>query len=133
MARILIVDDEKNVRRSLSLTLEDAGHEVAVAEDAIRAMERVRAESFDLLVLDIRIGEISGIQLFQKLREVGVLIPVLFMSGNASLTEAVETIRLGSADFLEKPFAPERLIVAVERALKLGELERRLSRLQQSK
>jgi two-component system, NtrC family, nitrogen regulation response regulator NtrX len=130
--KILIVDDEKNVRRSLALTLEDAGYKVAVAENAIDGMDRVRNDSFDLLVVDVRIGEISGLQFFQKLRGEGKSMPVLFMSGNASLTEAVETIRLGGADFLEKPFAPERLLLAVARTLKLGALERKLSELIQN-
>lgn len=128
-SKILIVDDEKNVRRSLAVTLEDAGFSVQVAEDAIRAFERVRSDSFDLLILDIKMGEISGIQLFQKLRIEGFLVPVLFMSGNASLTEAVETIKLGGADFLEKPFEPEQLLIAVNRALRIGELEKKLREL----
>lgn len=128
--KILIVDDEKNVRRSLALTLEDAGYAIALAENALDAVERVRSEDFQLLLVDIRMGEISGLQLFQKIRELGKTVPVLFMSGNATLTEAVDTIRLGGADFLEKPFAPERLLLAVMRALKLGELERKLEEMQ---
>ncbi len=127
--KILIVDDEKNVRRSLSLTLQDAGYEVSLAEEAIDALSRLQKEIFDLLLFDIRMGDVSGLQLFQKTRALGITTPVLFMSGNASLTEAVDTIRLGGADFLEKPFAPERLLLSVARALRMGELERKLAQL----
>lgn len=132
-SRILIIDDEKNVRRSISVTLEDAGFEVSLAEDAIRGLERIQKDVFDLFILDIRLGEISGIQLFQKIRALGILTPVLFISGNASLSEAVETIRLGGADFLEKPFDPERLLISVARVLRVGELERQISQLKTEK
>ena len=124
--RILVIDDDKNVRRSVEAVIEDAGYQVKAAENAIQAMERLRAETFDLLVVDIRIGEISGLQLVEKLRTEGYQMPVLFISGHASLTEAVEAIRMGAADFLEKPFEPERLLLAVARVLRIGELERRL-------
>jgi two-component system nitrogen regulation response regulator NtrX len=134
--QILIIDDEKNVRRSISVILEDAGYAVSVAEDAIRGMEKMRAQAqstaFDIIILDIRLGDVSGIQLFQKIRAEGFTTPVLFISGNASLSEAVETIRLGGADFLEKPFAPDRLLLSVERVLRMGDLERQIYQLKSS-
>ena len=130
--QILLVDDEKNIRRSISLLLEDAGYTVAVAEDAIRGLEKLRQTNFDLVVLDIKMGEISGLQLFEKMRAEKINVPVIFMSGNASLSEAVETIKLGGADFLEKPFEPEQLLICLTRALRLGELERELRTLKQN-
>jgi DNA-binding NtrC family response regulator len=125
--RILIVDDEKNVRRSVAVTLEDAGYLTHMSENAMGAMQLLRSERFDLALIDIRMGEISGIQLLKNAKEEGISVPMIFMSGNASLTEAVEAIRLGACDFLEKPFSPERLLVGIEKALKLGKLERELT------
>lgn len=128
--RILIVDDEKNVRRSLSVILEDAGYVTHLSETAVEAMQLIRTGNFNLCLIDIRLGELSGIDLLKKAKSEGISIPLIFMSGHASLSEAVETIRLGASDFLEKPFTSDQLLVAIEKALKLGKLEQELAALQ---
>ncbi len=127
--RVLVVDDEKNVRRSLAAILEDADYHCLLSENAIEAMQMIRHDTIDIALIDIRMEEVSGIELLKKAKEEGITIPMIFMSGNASLTEAVETIRLGASDFVEKPFSPERLLLAIEKALKLGKLENELAQL----
>lgn len=128
--RVLIVDDEKNVRRSLAVILEDAGYHTHMTDNALEAMQLIRTGTFDLVVIDIRLGEVSGLELLKKAKVEGLTVPLIFMSGHASLSEAVDTIRLGASDFIEKPFSPERLLVAIEKALKLGKLENELVQLQ---
>ena len=123
--KVLVADDEKNVRRSIQLALEDAGFKAILVENAFQVQEACRKQDFDLLVLDIRMGEIDGLEALGRLRREGVTTPVLFVSGNASLSEAVQAIRAGGADFLEKPFTSDQLLLSVERALRVGELERK--------
>lgn len=124
--KIFVLDDDKNTRRSLQVALENAGHHVTTEYDPVISLDFILNGSFDILVFDIRLGEVSGVDLFRKLRQQGVDIPTIFMSGHASLTEAVESIHLGAFDFLEKPFPPEKLLFSISRCMEIQSLKRRL-------
>jgi two-component system, NtrC family, nitrogen regulation response regulator NtrX len=119
MAQILVVDDEVGIRELLSEILEDEGHQVALAAsaaDARRVRERGRP---DLVLLDIWMPDTDGITLLKEWAASGQLnMPVVMMSGHATIETAVEATRIGALDFLEKPIALQRLLATVKRALR---------------
>jgi two-component system nitrogen regulation response regulator NtrX len=119
MAQILVVDDEIGIRELLSEILEDEGHQVALAESAADARrERERARP-DLVLLDIWMPDTDGITLLKEWAASGQLnMPVVMMSGHATIETAVEATRIGALDFLEKPIALQRLLATVKRALR---------------
>jgi DNA-binding NtrC family response regulator len=122
MAQILVVDDEVGIRELLSEILADEGHQVLLAEsagDARRLRERGRP---DLVLLDIWMPDTDGITLLKEWAASGQLtMPVVMMSGHATIETAVEATRIGALDFLEKPVALQRLLATVKRALRSPE------------
>jgi two-component system, NtrC family, nitrogen regulation response regulator NtrX len=123
---ILVLDDEKNIRRSIEIALETEGYHVLTAHDAAAALRTLRERVIDLLLLDIRLEEIDGLTFYKKLQSDGIDVPVIFISGHATLTEAAQAVKLGGFDFLEKPFTAEKLAVTVRRCLEYTALQGRL-------
>jgi two-component system nitrogen regulation response regulator NtrX len=123
---VLVLDDERNIRRSIEIALEQEGIRVLAAHDVAAALRMMHERIVDLLILDIRLGEIDGISFFRKVQTEGFGMPVIFISGHASLTEAAQAVKLGAFDFLEKPFSAERIVVAVKRCLEFSALRERL-------
>ncbi|HKY02448.1 MAG TPA: sigma-54 dependent transcriptional regulator [Burkholderiales bacterium] len=122
MANILVVDDEVGIRELLSEILVDEGHSVRVAENAGAARELRNRERPDLVLLDIWMPDIDGISLLKEWSAAGQLsMPVVMMSGHATIDTAVEATRIGAMDFLEKPIAMQKLLATVKRALRSGE------------
>lgn len=118
MARILVVDDEIGIRELLSEILYDEGHSVEVAENAAQAREaRLRARP-DLVLLDIWMPDTDGVSLLKEWAAQGLLdMPVIMMSGHATVDTAMEATRIGAVDFLEKPIAMQKLLEAVASGL----------------
>src|ERR1700729_308305 len=123
-AHLLIVDDEANTLASLSRAFRLEGHEAAVCDNANKALELAKSQSFDLILSDVVMPGKDGLTLLEELKAQGVLTPVVMMSGQAHIEMAVRATRLGALDFLEKPISTEKLLRTVENALKLGRLER---------
>jgi DNA-binding NtrC family response regulator len=122
MAKILVVDDEIGIRELLSEILTDEGHTVRLAHNATAARELRARERPELVLLDIWMPDIDGISLLKEWAATGALtMPVLMMSGHATIDTAVEATRIGALDFLEKPIALQKLLGAVKRALRSGE------------
>ena len=120
MANILVVDDEIGIRELLSEILGDEGHTVTLAENAAEARAARRAEAPDLVLLDIWMPDTDGVSLLKEWSAGGLLtMPVLMMSGHATIDTAVEATRIGATDFLEKPIALAKLLAAVKRGLTL--------------
>ncbi len=118
MANILVVDDEIGIRELLSEILGDEGHTVTLAENAAEARVARAAGRHDLVLLDIWMPDTDGVSLLKEWSAAGLLtMPVLMMSGHATIDTAVEATRIGAVDFLEKPIALARLLAAVKRAL----------------
>lgn len=118
MANILVVDDEIGIRELLSEILGDEGHVVTVAENAAAARGRRQAETFDLVLLDIWMPDTDGVTLLKEWAATGALtMPVIMMSGHATIDTAVEATRIGAMDFLEKPIALQKLLRAVQKGL----------------
>jgi DNA-binding NtrC family response regulator len=122
-ANLLIVDDEANTLASLSRAFRLAGHEATVCDNAAKALELAKAQSFDLIFSDVVMPGKDGLSLLEDLRAQGVTTPVVMMSGQAHIEMAVKATRLGALDFLEKPVASDRLLLTVENVLRLQRLE----------
>jgi two-component system nitrogen regulation response regulator NtrX len=123
-AHLLIVDDEANTLASLSRAFRLEGHEATVCDNANKALELAKSQSFDLILSDVVMPGKDGLTLLEELKAQGVPTPVVMMSGQAHIEMAVKATRLGALDFLEKPISTEKLLLTVENALKLGRLER---------
>lgn len=123
-AHLLIVDDEANTLASLSRAFRLEGHEAAVCDNASKALELAKSQSFDLILSDVIMPGKDGLALLEELKAQGVQTPVVMMSGQAHIEMAVRATKLGALDFLEKPISTEKLLLTVENALKLGRLER---------
>jgi len=130
--RVLLVDDDKNIRRSLQLGLQNKGFDVHAAQDGAQAIQFLQENIYDVMVTDVVLGDFSGVDLFARVRQQYTEMPVLFMSGAASLTEVAKLMRLGAADFLEKPFSEERLILSIERSFKFSQLQNRIRYLEKN-
>jgi len=118
MAKILVVDDEIGIRELLREILNDEGHDVVLAEHAAAARAARQADRPDLVLLDIWMPDTDGVTLLKEWAATGMLtMPVLMMSGHGTIDTAVEAIRLGALDFLEKPIALQKLLAAVKRGL----------------
>jgi DNA-binding NtrC family response regulator len=129
MARLLVVDDEANMRRVLASILAVDGHEVVEAE-GVRAAQRAFALSpFDLVLTDQRMGDGDGLTLLASCREVDATVPVVVMTAFATVELAVEAMKLGAFDFVSKPFVPEAVRAVVRRACERTELVRENERL----
>ena len=123
-ARLLIVDDEANTLASLSRAFRLDGHEATVCDNAAKALELAKSQTFDLILSDVVMPNKDGLALLEDLKQQGVATPVVMMSGQAHIEMAVRATRLGALDFLEKPISTEKLLLTVENAMKLGRLER---------
>lgn len=116
--RVLIVDDEKNIVSSLQEILNDEGYEIVTAEDGLDALEMIQSEPPDLVLLDIWIPGMDGIEVLQAIKTYHPEIEVLVMSGHGTIDTAVKATKLGAYDFIEKPFSLNQLVLSVEKALK---------------
>ncbi len=122
--RVLVVDDEPNIRTTLSRSLDLEGFAVDVAEDAAAALASVAAARPDLVLLDLRLPDHDGLWVLEQLRAGENPPPVVMMSGHGTVEAALKAVRLGALDFLEKPIAGDRLSVTVHNALELDRLDR---------
>ncbi len=128
-ATILVVDDEKNIRRTLRMVLEGEGYEVEEADSAEAGLASLEESAIDLVILDVRLPTMNGIEALQRIRErpASAQLPVLMISGHASVAEAVQAVQLGATDFFEKPLDRDRVLVSVRNALKTRSLEREVT------
>ena len=130
-AHLLIVDDDANTLASLSRAFRLSGHEVTVCDNAIRALELLKSQSFDLIFSDVVMPGKDGLSFLEDCRALGLTTPVVMMSGQAHIEMAVRATRLGAIDFLEKPLSTDKLLLTVENALKLKRLEQENRELRQ--
>lgn len=122
-AHLLIVDDETNTLASLSRAFRLAGHEATVCDNAAKALELAKTQTFDLIISDVVMPGRDGLSLLEDFKKQGVTAPVVMMSGQAHIEMAVRATRLGALDFLEKPISTDKLLLTVENVLKLQRLE----------
>ena len=115
--RVLVVDDESSTLRSLRRILEKEGYRVATYANPVRALERLEAEPFDVLVSDLRMPQLSGLELLDRVKQTSPAMEVIIITGYASLESAVEATKKGAYQFLAKPFTPDDVRLKVAQAL----------------
>jgi two-component system nitrogen regulation response regulator NtrX len=120
---ILIIDDEENIRDSLSEILKDEGYRVITAASGEEAVAVVRENMPDIALLDVWLPKMNGIETMQSFKASGKNFPVIMISGHANIELAVEATRLGAYDFLEKPLSLEKVLIVIKRSLELKKLE----------
>lgn len=125
--RVLVVDDEKNLRDSLVAFFGLEGIEAVARASAEEAEAFLRTEVVDAVVLDLRMPGMSGLEFLSRLRAEGPRCPVVMISAHGELADAVEAMKLGAADYLEKPFDPEELAVRLRRAVRSSRAEARMA------
>jgi CheY-like chemotaxis protein len=119
-SRILIVDDEEIIHDSLKRTLGRQGHRVDAVFGAPEALERLSSREYDLVITDLMMPDVNGIQLLQSMRAKGHEVPVLMITGYPTIRTALEALRLGAVDYLSKPFTRHELLGPVNRTLRRG-------------
>jgi two-component system response regulator PilR (NtrC family) len=124
MANLLIVDDEQGMRQLLSHVFTRAGHTVRTAEDGARALALLRQSPADLIISDVKMPDMDGIELLRRLREFLPDTAVVMMTAFATVDTAREAFKLGADDFIQKPFDVEELKLIVQRALEKLDLKR---------
>ncbi|MGE4618525.1 MAG: sigma-54 dependent transcriptional regulator [Planctomycetota bacterium] len=124
MAQILILDDEQPLLQSLTLELGRGGHHCLTAETGSEALNIIENESIDMAILDVQLPDISGLEVLRKIRQEMPEVPVLMITAYASVDSAVEAMKDGALDYLEKPLDLEELHLVVERELSNAEVRR---------
>ncbi len=120
---ILLVDDEKDIRTSLTGILEDEGYEVATAASGVEALESVRQDIPDLVLLDIWMPGLDGLETLEKLKTLFPYLTVIMISGHGTIETAVRATKLGAYDFIEKPLSLDKVLITVSNALRMRELK----------
>jgi DNA-binding NtrC family response regulator len=122
MPGILVIDDERSIRNTLKDVLEYEKYEVALAEDGASGIEMFTQGSFDVVLCDIKMAKMDGIEVLQKLLEITSDVPIIMISGHGNIDTAVDSIKKGAFDFLEKPLDLNRLLITIRNALERGSL-----------
>lgn len=122
MSKILVIDDHKSIRNTLKDILEYEKHEVVLAENGIEGLEQFTAHKFDAVLLDIKMPEMDGMEVLEKMMETSPDVPVIMISGHGNIDTAVEAIKKGAYDFIEKPLDLNRLLVTIRNGLDKKEL-----------
>ena len=121
-AKILIVDDEKAIRESVSLVLAEEGHETNIAADGNEALELLNKDNFDVMITDLKMPGMDGMKLVEKCLQICPQTSVIIITAHASVESAIEALRMGAFDYILKPFDFDDLILKVNRLLGNKEL-----------
>ena len=132
-AKVLIVDDEQIVRDSLSAWLVDEGFEVRTAASGMQALDLLKQERSDVVVVDIKMAGMDGITLLRKIKEIGSDIPVIMITAHATIDNAVQSMKDGAYDYIMKPFPPEKLTNVIRRVVERQQLLQENLRLQKER
>jgi DNA-binding NtrC family response regulator len=115
--KALVIDDEQIVLDSVSALLTDEGFEVDVSLDGRQGLDWAIERNYDVVLTDIRMPDIGGMKVLRDVKRINPSLPVIMITGYASIESAVQAMKLGAAEYIEKPFEPEQLLDAVSRAL----------------
>jgi len=116
MSKILVIDDERAIRSTLKEVLEYEKHEIDLAEDGPKGLEMFSANSYDIVLCDIKMAKMDGIEVLDKISETSTHTPIIMISGHGNIDTAVEAIKKGAYDFLEKPLDLNRLLITIRNA-----------------
>src|ERR1044071_698400 len=138
MADILIIDDEKAIRKTLSEILSFEGYKIEEAGDGEEGLKKFKEKNYDVVLCDIKMPKIDGIEFLQKAGEVNPDIPIIMISGHGNIETAVEAVKKGAFDFISKPPDLNRLLITIRNALDRNNLvseaktlKRRISKVQE--
>jgi len=120
--RILIIDDERSIRNTLKEILEFEGHEITLAEDGVTGLDKAVSGNFDAIFCDIKMPNMDGIEVLEKMNEKGVESSIIMISGHGSIDTAVECIKKGAFDFIQKPLDLNRILITLKNATDKTEL-----------
>ena len=120
--RLLIAEDEERLRRLLQMLLSNKGYNLTLAADGTEAWEIYQGGHFDLVITDIRMPNMDGMQLLRKIKELSPQTPIIVITAFGTIESAVEAMREGALDYVTKPFEEAKLQVAIDRALNIGRI-----------
>src|SRR5262249_43476857 len=123
-ARLLLVDDEPNILATLRRALEVEGYAAEVAGNGKAALDKLADGAFDLVLCDVAMPDMGGLEVLERVHKAHPDLPVVMMSGVASLQTAVQATKLGAHDFLEKPLSTDKVVITVQNALGYARLRR---------
>lgn len=129
--RVFIVDDEPGIIKFMEKVLVKNGYEATSSVSAARALERILREPYDVIITDLRMPDMSGMELLEKIKAAGVSAEVIVMTAHATIDTAVDCLRRGAADYLIKPFEIGEILATLEKAISVGELKSRLVSLEE--
>lgn len=128
--KILVVDDERSIRNTMKEILEYEGHEITLAEDGVKGLEAFKATTYDVVFCDIKMPNMDGIELLEKMQETQSDVPVVMISGHGNIDTAVEAIKKGAYDFIEKPLDLNRILITLRNATDKSVLVKETKKLQ---
>lgn len=116
MTKILVIDDERSIRNSMKDILQYKGHEVVLAENGMEGLVSVKSEKPDIVFCDIKMPKMEGIEVLERIKEFSADTPVIMISGHGTIDTAIEAIRKGAYDFIEKPLDLNRILITIKNA-----------------
>ena len=116
MTKILVIDDERSIRNSMKDILQYEGHEVVLAENGMEGLVSVKSEKPDIVFCDIKMPKMEGIEVLERIKEFSADTPVIMISGHGTIDTAIEAIRKGAFDFIEKPLDLNRILITIKNA-----------------
>ncbi|WP_206708934.1 sigma-54-dependent transcriptional regulator [Koleobacter methoxysyntrophicus] len=117
-AKVLLVDDEAKIREILKLVLEKEGYQVHTSKNGSEALSALENEYFDVMITDLKMPKMDGLELMREIKQKGIKVNVVFITAYADIKDAVEAIKLGAFDYLEKNFKMEELLSVIKEAVK---------------
>lgn len=118
--KILVVEDEKKIARVLSLELEYEGYEVTVQDTGMKGLQALEEESFDLVLLDVMLPELSGLEVLRRVRKTNTATPIILITARGSVPDKVSGLDLGANDYITKPFDIEELLARIRAQLRFN-------------
>jgi len=116
--RILLVEDEENIRDVVKLNLEMEGYEVVTSGDGQKALKIIKEQHFDLMILDVMLPEVDGFQICEQVRLTNMVVPIIFLTAKDTPADRVSGLKRGADDYLTKPFNLEELLLRVQNLIK---------------
>ncbi|MFW5993764.1 MAG: response regulator [Halanaerobiaceae bacterium] len=121
--KLLIIDDEENIRKMLRQSLEAEGYQTELALNGEEGLEKVKESDYDLILLDLNLPGMDGMEVLEKFRDDNIATPVLIITGYGSVDSAVKVMKLGAIDYLQKPFNPKDIKSQVQQILERKEFD----------
>src|SRR5512135_1132261 len=132
MNNILVIDDEKSIRDSLKMILEYEHYAVEFAENGEQGLAKISSQSFDAVLLDVKMAGMDGLEVLHRIRDKNIDLPVIMISGHGTIETAVEATKLGAFDFLPKPLDRDKLLITIRNALQQASIAEENRRLQET-